>query len=210
MSKTIKLLFGALILLILIAGGELALYFNSTNRPSSKAVTGSTAQIPTLMPQVKPTAVIPTVNSQVTQGATKQSKVDYQDVFNLNADLVKKLGKDANYNVLKSFVITMEFQSSVASLIRKNITISPMVGNRPLVFSVELKLKLNQQEDHTILFGENDIKKLKVSSVDKNQKVSLITIDDIKAGDKIIMILTSDLMKNPNESLISGTIQKLE
>ena len=188
MTRSSKLIIGFLVFLSLIFAIEVVYFFS----PLRKGVTTTNTNppFPSLVPTLK-------VNPYST----------LQDALDTNADKFKQYGALIKDKVLTSLLITATYKCKVQSIVKeKGMTPDEMF---PYQYVAKLTINLTNNNTRTLYISQNDVAAIKVYKTDSSNKEVQGKLDDLKSGDNITMVLTSDFMKKPGVNLVDATIKIL-
>lgn len=191
-----KVLYFLMILFFFIIVGEIA-YFYKVNRESNNLPPTNAVQVntPTVANQAGGIEYIPS-NKQI-----------LDDLINYTST---QMIPAAQNNILKSLVVTENYQGTIGEIKNEVETVTLPVGKAPFHKVVSFTFaQSGGNEQIGFSFSESTIKKIKIVAVEKNGGKSQINFTDLKSGDKIELSLTSDWFKNPDDNIISGQIKKL-
>lgn len=137
----------------------------------------------------------------------KLDKVEaYLTVFpTVGPDNVKKY--KLYHSMLDKGIITSSIRSDRIESTLATIDTKEGIFNN-FKYKIKLTIKVGDSETNDYYFNEEEISRAKiVKSIDgKEQPISL---NDLKPGDKIVMEIKTDLIKEPNSSLVDLTITKI-
>jgi len=194
-----KILLFVFIGLFLIIVGEL-IYFYLLNNRSIK-----TAATPPSSSTINKNKIIPSLITPVISSSFVPTKKEILSSFLSFVD--KKLIPDAEKGMLQSFLITLEYQGEINE-IKKEIKVSNLaLGNTPYSQAALLSLKKNNYIVK-LSFTESDLKKIKLFTVNQSGGKKPTNFEDLQPGDQISINLLIDWFKNPNDNLVSGTLNK--
>lgn len=181
MSNITKFLLGFFLLLIVVISGELFYFYfiNQNQIPSSS---------------ISPTASVESPQTNITNPVDQ-----IISMFNI----VRK--KMAAHGILKYSHLTDQYETKIIAIDSKGGTNN--IGGKTYNYKIALTIDIGGNETTTFHLNENDLSHYKITQLISG-KESTINFGDLKAGDKVLITITIDTMKDLNDNTISASIVK--